>query len=535
MKFLRSLFLALCIPGILLSSIPMPLNESQTFQNNRGEEIFIPRDEDGLINPWGYFDANNMFTQQSGYINHYFDFIKLICEEEFLETLSEEELYRIVDFSSWIVKYSVPESRPDLYQEYENHIEELHQLFEEENDDCTISYSSFQMTSPYLFSVPYAPQIWLCKKKKGGFWNQVKRKAGHLGHWCNKHKKPLIAGAVVVGVVAAVALTGGVGGGAAAAVGGGLVSSMDDAPPSGHINKPGEVGFQENSPEYIPPPPQQQYFSQEEKQYTLPSLEIEPRERSPPPENGNNCPETEELYNTIAYEAEVSKEIFLEETVIEPIDDQDETFLNKAINVGKELGSKIAHGTVETASKMTKSAGILGGVAGHIIDRNHQEELQEHYYHSHIAIDNLFETDIGYLYTEQGKEEAKYIKEKFGVDVFSDSTPESVEQTITVYKSINKVTGEVDYVGITNDFSRRYGEHLRSKGINIEPIANLPQLSRSDARSVEQVLIKLHGLEKNGGTLSNRINSIAKTNPSYAESLNRGCDILRESGYEGIE
>lgn len=44
-------------------------------------------------------------------------------------------------------------------------------------------------------------------------------------------------------------------------------------------------------------------------------------------------------------------------------------------------------------------------------------------------------------------------------------------------------------------------------------------LSRSDARAVEQALIEIHGLMKNGGTLINKINSIAKSNPNYAEQL----------------
>jgi hypothetical protein len=56
-------------------------------------------------------------------------------------------------------------------------------------------------------------------------------------------------------------------------------------------------------------------------------------------------------------------------------------------------------------------------------------------------------------------------------------------------------------------------------------------LSRSDARAMEQALIEVHGLIKNGGTLMNVINSIAKTNPIYAESLARGYELLQTVGY----
>lgn len=88
----------------------------------------------------------------------------------------------------------------------------------------------------------------------------------------------------------------------------------------------------------------------------------------------------------------------------------------------------------------------------------------------------------------------------------------------------------VQYVGITNDIARRAAEHLRQKGMQIRPLMN--GLSRSDARSVEQALIEIHGLGKNGGTLINKINSIAESNPNYAASLDRGYELLRSIGYE---
>jgi len=47
-------------------------------------------------------------------------------------------------------------------------------------------------------------------------------------------------------------------------------------------------------------------------------------------------------------------------------------------------------------------------------------------------------------------------------------------------------------------------------------------LSRTDARTVEQALIEIHGLSKNGGTLFNKINSISSTNPAYRAQLQGG-------------
>jgi RHS repeat-associated protein len=97
-----------------------------------------------------------------------------------------------------------------------------------------------------------------------------------------------------------------------------------------------------------------------------------------------------------------------------------------------------------------------------------------------------------------------------------------------VYTSKNK-DGVVQYVGITNNFARRAAEHLNTKGIRINPLMN--NLSRSDARAVEQVLIEIHKLGKNNGSLMNKINSISKNNPSYANQLRRGHKLLKSIGY----
>lgn len=89
--------------------------------------------------------------------------------------------------------------------------------------------------------------------------------------------------------------------------------------------------------------------------------------------------------------------------------------------------------------------------------------------------------------------------------------------------------GEVQYVGITNNLARRAAEHLRSSGMRIDSLTT--GLSRTDARAVEQALIEIHGLGRNGGTLLNRINSIATSNPAYAQQLERGYELLRTVGY----
>jgi hypothetical protein len=101
----------------------------------------------------------------------------------------------------------------------------------------------------------------------------------------------------------------------------------------------------------------------------------------------------------------------------------------------------------------------------------------------------------------------------------------------TVYFSKNPA-GQVQYVGITNDLARRTAEQMREKNIFIERLMH--GLSREDARAVEQVLIEVHGLQKNGGTLLNRINSIGRTNPKYADLLRRGKQLLESIGYKDV-
>ncbi|RJP66679.1 MAG: hypothetical protein C4535_13035 [Comamonadaceae bacterium] len=99
----------------------------------------------------------------------------------------------------------------------------------------------------------------------------------------------------------------------------------------------------------------------------------------------------------------------------------------------------------------------------------------------------------------------------------------------TVYQSVDGA-GNVNYVGITDNFSQRAAAQLREKGISINPIDGLQNISRTDARAVEQAAIEMYGLGKNGGLLMNKINSIAPSNPIYPAAIERGNSILRSLG-----
>ncbi len=113
--------------------------------------------------------------------------------------------------------------------------------------------------------------------------------------------------------------------------------------------------------------------------------------------------------------------------------------------------------------------------------------------------------------------------------IYSDPSGEQVSQACyTVYQSV--AANAPRYIGITNNLARRAGEHLAQKGITIEAIPGLSNLTKVDARAVEQLLIETYKLQSQGGTLLNKINSISQNNPIYTEAIKIGTQILNGIG-----
>ena len=83
----------------------------------------------------------------------------------------------------------------------------------------------------------------------------------------------------------------------------------------------------------------------------------------------------------------------------------------------------------------------------------------------------------------------------------------------SVYVSYSN--GTIEYVGITNDFSRRRNEWKGTR--DIQEIAC--DLDRNSARIMEQTIIDKFEMKKNGGVLSNKINSIGRRNSLYDDYL----------------
>ncbi len=74
------------------------------------------------------------------------------------------------------------------------------------------------------------------------------------------------------------------------------------------------------------------------------------------------------------------------------------------------------------------------------------------------------------------------------------------------------------------------GTHAKAfTGAVVEPITDNP-LTRSQARAVEQAYINRHGMQKNGGKLQNKRNSIADHHSWYSDAVDWGTTWLEEVG-----
>ena len=117
--------------------------------------------------------------------------------------------------------------------------------------------------------------------------------------------------------------------------------------------------------------------------------------------------------------------------------------------------------------------------------------------------------------------------------VKTSSAGKSVEpiQTGNV-KVYHAIEGEKHYYGITNNLSRRAAEHARNGRTIIESLNG--SYTRAEARGIEQFLINRGGGPKSL-LLTNKINSIAPSNPNYIKMVNTGKSLFNTSCWVPFE
>lgn len=357
MKFLSNIFYLLCLPSFLLN--PISASSFQTAPTTEKTAWDVPIDEFGHVNPWVLLQGENLS------IDRYFSFIELSSNETFLQTLSEEEFDSVVEFMTTMLRLSAPESYEELVEAYNQDIEELlDDLYGDPKWEIACNNRFDFEFAPAVFYANSFPELFLCNK------NWFQRKAHHFSHWCSKHKKPLIAGAVVVGVIAIAAITGGVGGGSAAAVGGALINdtySGEDRPQ--HINKPGEVYVDNGIPETSPTPP---YHSTTEST-PIPSSQPTPLEQA----------------HTLSFEKVEEAKLEIAEKTQTIAEVPEKTYIETAKDVTKVTVSNIVHEVFESLSKV--------GTAWHEIHPNSTPEdiqaYKEFVATQHEKIDKIFGTN----------------------------------------------------------------------------------------------------------------------------------------------
>ncbi|MBK7707312.1 MAG: hypothetical protein IPN69_16420 [Acidobacteria bacterium] len=122
-----------------------------------------------------------------------------------------------------------------------------------------------------------------------------------------------------------------------------------------------------------------------------------------------------------------------------------------------------------------------------------------------IAIERVFESRATFNFEVEGNH--NYFVGLGGWLVHNDCTAGG---SYVVYQGLNRVTGAVEYVGITSrNLGVRVAEHRRvaeKAGLQFLEVAGASNLTKIQARVWEQKLINQHGL----ANLQNKINSIGE-------------------------
>jgi predicted GIY-YIG superfamily endonuclease len=118
----------------------------------------------------------------------------------------------------------------------------------------------------------------------------------------------------------------------------------------------------------------------------------------------------------------------------------------------------------------------------------------------------------------------------FGLDAFSDWLSKGTTNNSVYVNAPNGTNNPINYGGITNNPTRRIGEHA-GRFDDITVLKGSGQLSRNQARAVEEAIIKNQGLKKAGGGLDNAIHSISPKRAIYNDAVAWGEKWLKDNGH----
>ncbi len=121
----------------------------------------------------------------------------------------------------------------------------------------------------------------------------------------------------------------------------------------------------------------------------------------------------------------------------------------------------------------------------------------------------------------------------FGLDVFSAWLGKGLNNNSVYVNAPNGINNPINYGGITNNPIRRAGQHS-GRFDDITVLKGSGELTRNQARAVEEAIIKNQGLKKNGGVLENAIHSISPKRKIYDDAVEWGEKWLKDNGHENL-
>ena len=333
---LRNILLFLCLPALIWNA---PLACSSPSQKH---PTFSPSD---------------LLTFENLSYDKITAFIETIEYGDPSRCFNKAQTYEVLNFVTFLARNGIPSWDTESQAELERDIE---WLFSDEDDDAWWKFSSYNSKAfsivPAVAQSDHPVEIIQCQGWLSKKWDKTKT-------FVRKHKKPIIiATAVVVIATVVIVATGGAAVAPIAAAGAAGAAGASGSEGRPHVNKPGEVRFQEEElPSPSQPPP-------------APSIGAMKRDFEGPT-----------LVEAIQHRSNIIKETLSEELPSEALNippSEEASFWQNASQKTKEVSSWLAHNTLQEATEWI-------GVSN------------ESAYEYHEKIDEAFGTEYAAQYTPE--------------------------------------------------------------------------------------------------------------------------------------